>query len=154
MQQKGPVIALVVLAIVAVGAGAFFIGRSNGENRGEDTVRAEYQPGQPAYQAIYAKGQAAGNASGQAQGQKTGQEKGTKLGLEKGTAQGQVTGANDVFAGFSGGWQTGAFYIVLIEKGSGSVNYSIDSRKEMQSGFDYKICENNSNEICVVDKSG
>ena len=157
MQNRGAIIALVVLAIVAVGAAAFFIGRSNGESRGEDSVRAEYQPGQPAYQAIFNKGRAvgtaAGTASGQAQGEKTGQEKGTKLGLQKGQQQGQVTGANDVFAGFSGGWQTGNFYIVLIDQGTGGVDYKIASRKQMQPGFDYKICVDNSSEVCVVDKT-
>lgn len=165
MQQKGTWIALAVLAIAAVGVGAFFAGRSNGESRGEDKYKSgsadyqaiydkgeaagedKYKPGSADYQAIYDKGKSAGQASGE----KSGQEKGQKLGLEKGEQQGKVTGANDVFNAFSS-WEVGGLYIVQIGQGSGGVDYVIASRKQMEEGNDYKLCVDDPSSVCVVTK--
>ena len=90
---------LLVLAIV-VGVACFFIGKSSAETSSKESeaatrvraarVVAEYQPGQPAYQAIFDKGKAKGLNEGRAQGQATGEAQGKKVGLEQGTAQGEA----------------------------------------------------------------
>lgn len=142
--------AIVLLAAIAVIA--FMVGKS----KGEDDIKSEYKPGQPKYSAIYEAGQNAGQATGEKQGQATGQaqgessgkKQGAKAGLEKGQQLGQVTGANDVFNAFSGGWDVGSYYIVQIGQGSNGVDYTLASRKEMTEGQQYALCESDPSEIC------
>ncbi len=73
-------------AVVAIGlgVGGYFLGKSTGE----DDVRAEYKPGQPAYRQIFAagavRGAAAGAAAGRVQGQKQGQAEGQARGAAPG----------------------------------------------------------------------
>jgi hypothetical protein len=142
---------LAILAVVVVGVAAFFVGRSNGETRGEDNVRAEYEPGQPAYQDIYEAGQASGTASGEATGQQegetTGKKAGKKVGLEQGEQQGEVTGANDVFDAYSS-WEVGDYYVVEIGEGTGGVDYTLASRTQMQEGERYALCADDPSTVC------
>ena len=44
-------------------------------------------------------------------------------------AAGYAAGANDVFAGFDGGWSLSQPYVITLARGSGAVTYRIDSRR-------------------------
>ena len=44
-------------------------------------------------------------------------------------AAGYAAGANDVFAGFDGGWSLSQPYVNALARGSGGVTYRIDSRR-------------------------
>jgi hypothetical protein len=53
---------------------------------------------------------------------------------------GYVAGANDVFAGYDGGWVLSAPYVVTLERARTPVVYRIGSRSQMQPGVDYFLC--------------
>ena len=160
------IIALAVVLIIAAAVGFYFIGKnaadtSTKESAAASRVRAEYQPGQPAYQAIYAKGKARGVVVGTARGQKAGQaageQQGKQLGLEQGTAAGQAqgdatgvkNGANAALGGYPN-WDTGTLYIVNMDPGTGNVPFVINSRHVMTPGNNYRICQGTTDQLCAV----
>jgi hypothetical protein len=171
--QKRVVFGVVaVLVVVGVGVGAYFIGKSaadasgakaDGVQQGEANVRAEYQPGQPAYQAIYAKGYAAGRGKGIATGDVKGYDRGMAIGLEKGRSQGEAQGEQQGEAqgersgertgaqtalGNMPGWTNGNYYVVRIARGQGPVPFTVAERKAMQPNESYHICTYNPDLIC------
>ena len=102
------IIVVAVVAVIAVGVGAFFIGQSSadadgaedtGRAQGESEVRAEYAEGKPAYTAIYRRGfqagQAEGSASGESQGTRRGYDRGQQVGLEQGEQRGEQQGERE-----------------------------------------------------------
>src|SRR4051812_4831838 len=155
-----------LLLAVGVGIACFFIGKSSAdtstkESEAASAVRAEYQPGEPAYEAIYDKGKKKGVEEGKAEGEKTGQasgeQKGKQIGLEQGQQQGEAegdatgvkNGANTALGGF-GGWETDAPYVITMKSGSGNVPYEIASRQPMSTQNAYRICAGSSNELCAI----
>lgn len=116
------------LALLAVAAGMFVAGRSTvdtGAARGDG------------YRAGYAAGQAAGQADG------------LRLGLALQAAPvpgatrdafqaGYAAGANDVFAGYDGGWDTCAPYVIVLVPGDAGVTYRIASRTKAPAGNYYR----------------
>jgi hypothetical protein len=155
-----------LLLAAGVGVACFFIGKSSADTKSKESeaatkVRAEYQPGQPAYQAIYEKGKARGLKQGLKQGQASGEQQGKKVGLEQGTAQGQAqgdatgvkNGATAALGGF-GGWDTNTPYIVTVDTGQGNVPYTISSRQPMNPNNAYRICEGTTNEVCAIPLPG
>ncbi|HEY7488736.1 MAG TPA: hypothetical protein VH912_30125 [Streptosporangiaceae bacterium] len=139
---------VVVVAGVAVGAGLFFLGRLTAHGY-DDGVRD-------------------GRAAGLRDGRSAGLRDGTAAGLREGRAQGRAegralqvaqaapatsrdavaaafrkgyaAGANDVFAGYDGGWGLAAPYVIALSRGSGPVTYRIDSRTPMHAGVNYYLC--------------
>jgi hypothetical protein len=157
------IIAVLVLAAVAVGF--YFIGKSaadadaaeqRGEENGRSAEAAEYRPGTPKYQAIYAAGRRAGARAGRRtgvrvgaeQGQKVGFTRGQKVGELQGDRQGIQQGANAALGGISD-WQVGSYYIVKFATGTDGVPYSIDSQKQMSPNERYAICADNPADICT-----
>jgi hypothetical protein len=151
-----------LLLAAGVGVACFFIGKDSVDTSAKESdaaaqVRAEYQPGEPAYQAIYDKGKKAGLKEGTKKGQAAGQQQGQKVGVEQGKAQGQAegdatgvkNGANAALGGF-GGWDTNALYIVTVDTGSGNVPYTINSRQPMSANNAYRICAGSTNELCAI----
>ena len=53
---------------------------------------------------------------------------------------GYEAGADDVFAGYDGGWQLSEPYMVTLERGRTPIAYRISSRKQFQSGINYFLC--------------
>jgi hypothetical protein len=54
----------------------------------------------------------------------------------------------DAFAGFDGGWEIGAGYIVHFGQPVGDEAYRIESRVPMDSRESYNICPDDADEIC------
>jgi hypothetical protein len=53
---------------------------------------------------------------------------------------GYVAGANDVFAGYDGGWAIGVPYVVTIAEASGHVVYRIKTRDTIAPNVNYFLC--------------
>jgi hypothetical protein len=53
---------------------------------------------------------------------------------------GYVAGANDVFAGYDGGWSLRVPWIVTLEGGSGKIVYRIRDRTRVEPGVKYYLC--------------
>jgi hypothetical protein len=49
-------------------------------------------------------------------------------------------GANDVFAGYDGGWSVPAPYVVTLAPGANGVTYRIASRVQLRPGVNYYLC--------------
>lgn len=167
-------IALWVLALVAVAAGFYFIGKAaadadgakkEGEERGRAQEAATYAPGTTKYQAIYRKGETAGRVAGtragRREGERVGAERGRKVGFErgekvgdlKGERQGIESGASAALGGLDG-WDTGSWYIVRLGTGASGVPFAITSRKEMSEDDRYAICADNPADICTEPVGG
>lgn len=157
--------ALAIVLIAAAGVGGYFIGDSaadasgakkEGLAKGRSEVRAQYRPGTPGYQSIYQAGQSAGRTTGLRtgeqlgvrQGERVGLEQGTKTGEQQGQAQGVQTGAQAALGNLAT-WQTGTFYIVMLQPGTlKGVAYQVQGRNLMQSNRLYEICTDNPGEVC------
>jgi hypothetical protein len=155
----------VLVALAAVGAGGYFLGKSaadangaekRGERQGREAEAATYAPGTSRYQAIYRRGVAAGTTAGRRAGERTGAERGKRVGFERGKRvgdlqgerQGIVSGANAALGGFTG-WEPGTWYIVKVGTGANGVPYAIDSRKQMLPSERYAICADNPGDVCT-----
>lgn len=53
---------------------------------------------------------------------------------------GYAGGANDVFAGYDGGWGLGTPYVITLKPGTGSITYRIAKRTQLQPGVAYYLC--------------
>lgn len=60
---------------------------------------------------------------------------------------GYAAGANDVFAGYDGGWAIATPYIVTIAAASGHIVYRIKTREPMMPTTNYYLCPN-GHDIC------
>jgi hypothetical protein len=153
----GAVIGIALAVLVVAGVGGYLIGHDKGESSGnskgyadgvaagKQQVLANYQPGKPGYQEIYDAGAQAGHAkgkkAGQEQGKQVGFEQGHKQGVTTGEDQGVKQGAAAVLGGFNT-WNEGAYYVITMEAGtSDGVPYTIDTRTQLQSGTNYRICQ-------------
>ncbi|MFL5816509.1 MAG: hypothetical protein ACJ76L_02805 [Conexibacter sp.] len=153
----GAVIGIALAVLVVAGIGGYLIGHDKGESSGnskgyaegvaagKQQVLANYQPGKPGYQEIYDAGAQAGKAKGEqqghAQGKKVGFDQGHKQGVTTGQDQGVKQGAAAVLGGFNS-WTEGAFYVITMQAGtSDGIPYTIDTRTQLQSGTNYRICQ-------------
>jgi hypothetical protein len=53
---------------------------------------------------------------------------------------GYAAGANDVFAGYDGGWGLGVPYVVTVSGAAGAITYRIAARTELRPGVAYYLC--------------
>jgi hypothetical protein len=53
---------------------------------------------------------------------------------------GYAAGANDVFAGYDGGWTFGAPWIIILEHGDSGIDYRIRDRTPLERGVAYFLC--------------
>jgi hypothetical protein len=87
---------------------------------------------------------------GEAQGRELGRalQAGSELPAnEKGVAHaafraGYSAGANDVFAGYDGGWTFNAPWIITLEHGDSGIDYRIRDRTPIEPGIAYFLCPN------------
>jgi len=153
----GAVIGIALAGLVIAGVGGYLIGHNKGENSGDSKgyaagvaagkqqVQANYEPGKPGYQTIYDAGAQAGHAkgekAGQQQGKQVGFEQGHKQGVTTGQDEGVKQGAAAVLGGFNT-WTEGAYYVITMAAGTtDGVAYTIDTRTQLQSGTNYRICQ-------------
>jgi len=101
----------------------------------------------------YSAGQQAGYSDGLREGRSEGVQEGRSLQVpvslppgEQDAARaafnaGYAAGANDVFGGWDGGWDTGTPYVVMVTgSGGGGITYRIKSRTLMRPGVSYHLC--------------
>ena len=103
---------MAALAGVALAGGGFAVGRVSADTgAGHDAgVREGHAAGLEEGRALQA-----GGVSG----------RGARAAFDAGYA----AGANDVFAGFDGGWSLSQPYVITLARGSGAITYRIDSRR-------------------------
>jgi hypothetical protein len=109
-----------------------------------------------------ASGYSAGESDGHYRGYLAGLRDGEVQGLQDGRAQqeasrlprqsrhrvraafhaGYAAGANDVFAGYDGGWALAVPYLVTMEKAAGPIAYRIGSRTTLEPNVTYFLCPN------------
>ena len=53
---------------------------------------------------------------------------------------GYAAGANDVFAGYDGGWAQSTPYVVTVRRTQGDIGYRIASRVPLEAGVTYFLC--------------
>jgi hypothetical protein len=53
---------------------------------------------------------------------------------------GYAAGANDVFAGYDGGWTFSAPWIITLEHGDSGIDYRIRDRTPLERGIAYFLC--------------
>lgn len=138
-------------------------GQSSGKSAGEAAEQAKYEPGKPAYEAIFDAGRKQGRAEGvkvglvrgtraglrrgAREGKKVGYEEGDKVGISTGQKQGVTQGANAALGGLSE-WQVGDLYVVTVEQGDG-VPFTVTRRHLMEPDMNYKLCKNDPQEACA-----
>jgi hypothetical protein len=115
---------IAVIIAAAVGVGGFLLGRSDA-GRAADSA---YNRG------LYA---------GQAEGVRYGRALQATLSApdeRQAFDAGYVTGENDAFGGYDGGWEAGLPYVVVVAPGTNGVTYRFASRTPMQPGVTYTLC--------------
>ncbi|MGH3635452.1 MAG: hypothetical protein ACRDV3_08325 [Acidothermaceae bacterium] len=120
----------VVVALAAVFAGAFLLGRQSAPARTGTWIQ--------------------GNAVGYDEGVSTGRAlqvgaalpADTKDVATKAFQAGYRAGLVDSFGSYDGGWNLSQPYVVVIEKGVDDAPYRIDQRELLQPGVTYQLCKN------------
>ncbi len=162
----GALAATALVALIVGAGGGYAIGNSEGQDSGKQTgiakgkelEAAKYEPGKPAYRAIYHAGRVVGAKRGERRGERRGDkrglragavvgfQKGEKVGVTKGQQEGAVVGATAALGGLTS-WENGALYIVTTGPGTG-VPTAITQRHQMVPGTDYRLCEKNPQKLC------
>jgi len=114
---------LAVGLLVLVGAGMFWVGR---------VTAAPRAPADPGYAAGHADGLLEGRAE-----QATLNLPATDKAV---FASGYAAGAADAFAGYDGGWDQDAPYVIVLAPGGAGVTYRIASRTRLEPGVAYYLC--------------
>ncbi len=114
---------LAVVLLILVGAGTFWLGRATAARPG------------PADRG-YAAGHADGLLEGRAEQATLNLPATDKTVFDAGYA----AGAADVFAGYDGGWDFNAPYVIVLAPGGVGVTYRIASRTRLEPGVDYYLC--------------
>jgi hypothetical protein len=134
----GTIARLVVLAALVAGAG-ILVGRATVDTHGahERGYRAGLYDG-------YFDGLPVGEAQGRREGRAL--QAGSSLPSAGRHAAadafnaGYAAGANDVFAGYDGGWALSTPYVVTVGRGRGDIVYRIASRTPFEVGVTYFLC--------------
>jgi hypothetical protein len=121
-------IAIVGAGVAMAAAGLFLLGRVTAGDGGG---------------AGYASGVRDGMAAGRREGRALQAPTDARGAFDRGYA----AGANDVFAGYDGGWSLSTPYVVTLARGGDSITYRIDSRTPLRNGVDYYLCPH-SHTIC------
>jgi hypothetical protein len=130
MRVSWKVLAAGLAVVLAVGAVAFALGRATAPT--------------PKAKGDYFAGLRAGEAQGRQEGRAL--QAGAELpGGERDVARrafdaGYAAGANDVFAGYDGGWTMNRPWIVTLDPGTGRIVYRIDTRERIRAGVNYYLC--------------
>lgn len=129
--------ALVLIGVAAllVGAALVILGRATVDR--DAGAAAARQDG-------YFDGLLAGQAQGREEGRAAQEVRGlpadTAAAARRAFSDGYAAGINDAFAGYDGGWELGAPYLVTVEPGKGPVVYRIATRERVEPGVAYYLC--------------
>jgi len=119
-------------AAVIVAGSAFTLGRA--------TAPAGPPPAAGSYLDGLRAGQAQGRLEGRAEQEGAALPPGDRGPVQDAFTSGYTTGMNDAFAGYDGGWSLGVPWIVILERGSGGVDYRFAQRTPVEPGVDYRLC--------------
>jgi hypothetical protein len=125
--------------LIAVAVGAVAAGRAS-----VDTRAARNKGYQAGVQDGYFKGLPVGEAQGRQEGRAI--QEGAALPasdrqpVHDAFNDGYVAGADDVFAGYDGGWSLSTPYLIVVSGGTGKIAYRIASRTPLEPHVDYYLC--------------
>jgi hypothetical protein len=128
-----------IVVVAALGGGLFALGRATaGTGAARDS----------GYQQGHIDGYLAGLQVGARQGRLEGRSAQEAAALpadeqrpaRKAFEAGYAAGANDVFAGYDGGWGLNTPYAIIVAGGSGSITYQIATRTQLEPGVAYFLC--------------
>jgi hypothetical protein len=99
--------------------------------------------------AAYVRGQEAGRTEGLARGRLEGRAEQETHALpptlrtrtRTAFGDGYRAGANDVFAGYDGGWSYGTPYLITLGRGGSGITYRFTSRTPVHAGVNYYLCQ-------------
>ena len=139
--MNGRVLRTAIVAVLGLGVavGLFALGRATA---GTGAARDD------GYRTGYGAGHADGVSQGHADGLREGRELQVPLNLP-GDAQaaakaaydaGYVAGANDLFAGYDGGWGLNEPYVIELVPGANGITYRIRARTAVQPDTNYHLC--------------
>jgi len=117
-------------------AGEYERGVAAGERHGRAQARAALRRGEEHYDAIYARGRAAGLREGR------------RAGRTSGLRAGRALASRNAFGTFSGGWQTGRWYLVSIRRGDAGARYGIGGRVLLEADQWYRLCGDRGDRVC------
>ena len=140
----------ITLALAAAAAGLAFVagrqaadgpswyerGAAEGERLGRSQARADFAPGESAYNVIFNRGLRRGYVRGRHEGRVLGQQRG------------RAAASDAPFEGFPGGWDIGSWYVVNIAPGQDGARYAIGGRTLASPGSWYGVCAAGQR-ICV-----
>lgn len=138
---------ILVLVGIAVGVGLVAVGRLTVDT---GAARSDgYRAGQAAgYATGVGDGRAAGVQEGRALQAPLSLPPGSRDAARAGFEAGYTAGANDVFGGYDGGWDTDAPYVVVLGPGGTGITYRIRSRTPMRPGVSYHLCPGSRSTLC------
>jgi hypothetical protein len=87
-------------------------------------------------------GEAQGRREGRALQEGAALPAGTRRPVHDAFDAGYAAGANDVFAGYDGGWAIGVPYVVTMALASGHIVYRIKAREPFKPNVNYYLCPN------------
>jgi hypothetical protein len=120
---------LAVVLLILVGAATFWLGRATAARTGPADRSGPADPG-------YAVGHADGLREGRAEQATVNLPATDKAVFDAGYTAGEA----DVFAGYDGGWDRNAPYVIVLAPGGAGVTYRIASRTRLEPGVDYYLC--------------
>jgi hypothetical protein len=115
----------------------FWLGRSTGA-RGPSASSASATS--DAYFAGLRAGEAQGRQEGRALQEGAELRPGERNAVHRAFEAGYAAGANDVFAGYDGGWARNVPWIITLDAGSGPIVYRIRAREQLARGTEYYLC--------------
>jgi hypothetical protein len=121
---------------VCLAAGLFVLGR----------VTAHGHASAKGAGAAYARGLDAGRAQGVEEGRAAQETRllppAARRAAGAAFADGYRAGADDVFAGYDGGWSYAVPYVITLARGPAGITYRFASRTPLRAGVDYRLCPN------------
>jgi hypothetical protein len=130
--------AATALGAVLVAAAAFGLGRATAP---DPTDRAH---GTAAYLDGLRTGRAEGRREGRALQEGSALPADDRAPVRDAFTAGYTAGADDVFAGYDGGWTLGVPWVVTLERGTGPIAYRIARRTPVEPGVGYRLCPDGS----------
>jgi hypothetical protein len=130
--RRWTTIAAAAGAAAVVAAAAFTVGRA--------TAPAGPPPTPGDYLAGLRAGQAQGRLEGRAEQEGAALPPGDRAPVQDAFTAGYTAGMNDAFAQYDGGWTLGVPWVVVLERGSGQVDYRLAQRTPVEPGVDYFLC--------------